>query len=136
MHKRNQGFTLLEIMLVVTIIALLLSAAIFKLKGNVEVSKKVRVQGDLQALGTQLKLYESINGFFPTSEQGLQALVAQPSTEPRPSRWTQLMDQLPKDPYGMPYIYLSPGKKHPTGYDLFSGGPDRTPDTSDDDWGG
>lgn len=123
-------------MLVVTIIALLLSAAIFKLRGNVEVSRAVRVQSDLQSIKTQLKLYESLNGFLPTSEQGLQALVAQPGTEPRPARWTQFLDSVPKDPWSKDYIFFNPGRRNPTGYDLYSAGPDRTSDTADDDWGG
>ena len=136
MRKKEQAFTLLEIMLVVTIIALLMGAAIYKLAGNVEVSRRVRVQADLQAFNTQLKLYQSLNGFYPSTEQGLQALVAPPSSDPKPSRWTQLMtDPLPKDPWNTPYIYFSPGRKNPNGYDLYSAGPDRTPDTADDDWG-
>ncbi|MEP7072100.1 MAG: type II secretion system major pseudopilin GspG [Verrucomicrobiota bacterium] len=135
MRRKNQAFTLLEIMLVVTIIALLMGTAIWRLAGNVEVGRKVRVQGDIQAISTQLKLYQSLNGFYPTTEQGLQALVTQPTTEPRPSRWTQLMTDVQKDPWAMPYVYVSPGKKNSTGYDLYSAGPDRTPDTGDDDPG-
>jgi len=136
MRKNRHAFTLLEIMLVVTIIALLMGAAIYRLAGNVEVSKHVKVQADIQAYNTQLKLYESLNGFFPTTEQGLQALVSPPTTEPRPTRWTQLMTDITKDPWGTPYIYLCPGRKNPNGYDLYSAGPDHTPDTADDDWGG
>jgi general secretion pathway protein G len=133
--KTNFAFTLLEIMLVVTIIALLLGAAIYKLSGNVEYARHVRVAADLQGINTQLKVYESMNGYFPTSEQGLQALVTQPSTDPRPARWYQLYSQLPKDPWQSNYVYRSPGTKNPTGYDLFSPGPDHLPDTADDDWG-
>jgi general secretion pathway protein G len=133
--KTNFAFTLLEIMLVVTIIALLLGAAIYKLSGNVEYARHVRVAADLQGINTQLKVYESMNGFFPTSEQGLQALVTQPSTDPRAARWYQLYSQLPKDPWQSNYVYRSPGTKNPTGYDLFSPGPDHLPDTADDDWG-
>ncbi len=62
MRRKNQAFTLLEIMLVVTIIALLMGTAIWRLAGNVEVGRKVRVQGDIQAISTQLKLYQSLNG--------------------------------------------------------------------------
>src|SRR5204862_8257292 len=123
----------LEIMLVVTIIALLMSAAIYKMVGNVEVSRHVKVQADLQATGTQLKLYQSLNGFYPTTDQGLQALVTPANSEPKPARWTQLMTDVQKDPWGMPYIYACPGRKNPSGYDLYSAGPDRTPDTADDD---
>ena len=76
-----------------------------------------------------------MNGFLPTTEQGLMALVMQPSSEPRPQRWYQLFKDMPKDPWGNNYIYLSPGRKNPTGYDLYSAGPDRKADTGDDDWG-
>jgi general secretion pathway protein G len=135
MRKKEHAFTLLEIMLVVAIIGLLMSAAIYKMVGNVEVSRHVKVQADLQGYNTQLKLYQSLNGFYPTTEQGLQALVSPPSTDPKPSRWTQLMTDVQKDPWGSPYVYYSPGRKNPNGYDLYSAGPDRTPDTGDDDWG-
>ena len=136
MRKNQRGFTLLEIMIVVSIIAVLLSLAIYKLKGNLEASKSVAVQADIQSIRTQLKVYESFNGFAPTTEQGLQALVVRPSTDPQPSRWTQLFDSVPKDPWHSDYIYLNPGRKNPGGYDLYSAGPDRLPDTADDDWGG
>ena len=138
MKKRtNQsGFTLLEIMLVVTIIALLLGAAIYKLGGNVEYARATRVAADMQGINTQLKLYESMNGFMPSTEQGLKALVQQASTEPRPTRWYQLYKELPKDPWNNEYVYLNPGRKNTTGYDLYSAGQDRKPDTADDNWGG
>lgn len=135
MKKPEQGFTLLEIMLVVTIIALLLGTAIFKLSGNVEYARHVRVQGDIQGISTQLKLYQSMNGFYPTTDQGLQALVTQPDTDPKPTRWYQLYSELPKDPWQSDYVYRCPGTKNPSGFDLYSAGPDRKPDTQDDDWG-
>jgi general secretion pathway protein G len=135
MRKNQQAFTLLEIMLVVTIIAILMGAAIYKLAGNVEIAKHTAVSADVQALGTQLKLYESMSGFFPTTEQGLQALVTQPETDPKPARWYQLFKEVPKDPWHNNYIYRCPGVKNPGGYDLFSAGPDRIPDTADDDGG-
>ena len=135
MRKNQQAFTLLEIMLVVTIIAILMGAAIFKLAGNVEIAKHTAVTADVQALGTQLKLYESMNGFFPTTEQGLQALVTPPETDPKPARWYQLFKEMPKDPWHNNYIYRCPGVKNPGGYDLFSAGPDRIADTGDDDPG-
>jgi general secretion pathway protein G len=131
----RSGFTLLEIMIVVTIIALLLGTAIYKLGGNVEYARHTRIQADIQGINTQLHLYESMNGFYPTTEQGLQALVSKATTEPVPSRWYQLYRELPKDPWQIPYIYRCPGIKHPESYDLFSAGPDRQPDTADDDWG-
>ena len=135
MRKKQQAFTLLEIMLVVTIIAILMGAAIYKLAGNVEIAKHTAVTADVQALGTQLKLYESMNGFFPTTEQGLQALVTPPESDPKPARWYQLFKEVPKDPWHNNYVYRCPGVKNPGGYDLFSAGPDRIADTTDDDGG-
>jgi general secretion pathway protein G len=136
MRKRRQdGFTLLEIMLVVTIISVLLGVAIYKFKGNVEFSQHVAVTSDIRGISTQLKLYQSLNGFMPSTQQGLQALVTQPSTEPAPQRWMQFFDSVPKDPWHNDYIYRCPGLRNPNGYDLFSAGPDRKPDTADDDWG-
>ena len=136
MRKNQSAFTLLEIMLVVTIIALLLGTAIYKLAGNVEYARHNRVAADIQSISTQLKLYESMNGFYPTTEQGIEALVVQPSTDPQPQRWYQLFKELPKDPWNNNYIYVNPGRKNPSGYDLYSAGQDRKPDTADDDWGG
>ncbi len=133
---KQQGFTLLEIMLVVSIIVIILGVAISKLGNTTGIAKSMRVQADVQAIKTQLQLYESMNGFFPTTEQGLQALVTQPQNDPRPTRWYQLFKEMPKDPWGSDYIYRDPGLKNPSGYDLYSAGPDRQPDTSDDDWGG
>jgi general secretion pathway protein G len=134
--KKQSAFTLLEIMLVISIIVVLLGVAINKLVGNIDLAKATRVQADIQAIGTQLKLYESMNGSPPTTEQGLQALVTQPSSDPRPQRWNQLLKEIPRDPWGNYYIYLSPGRKNATGYDLYSAGRDRKADTADDDWGG
>lgn len=135
MRKKEAAFTLLEIMIVVTIIAILGGLAIYKLAGNVEYAKHQAVATDIQSIGTQLKLYESMNGFMPSTEQGLQALVIQPQTDPKPSRWYQLFKDLPQDPWHNPYVYRNPGTKNPQSYDLFSAGPDRLPDTADDDWG-
>jgi general secretion pathway protein G len=135
LREKQQGFTLLEIMLVVTIIALLLGAAIYKLGGNVEYSRHVRVAADIQGINTQLKLYESMNGFFPTTDQGLQALVIQSDTDPKPTRWYQLYKDMPKDPWQNNYIYICPGIKNPNSYDLYSAGPSRKPGAGTDDWG-
>ncbi|MBA2623462.1 MAG: type II secretion system major pseudopilin GspG [Chthoniobacterales bacterium] len=132
-RKRNQaGFTLLEIMLVVGIIVIILGVAVSKLGNTTGIAKDMRVKADLQSISTQLKLYESVNGFLPTTEQGLQALVTPPDSDPKPTRWYQLFKELPQDPWSNNYIYLSPGRKNPTSYDLYSAGPDRKPDTTDD----
>lgn len=123
-------------MLVVGIIVIILGVAVGKLGNTTGVAKDMRVRADIQSISTQLKLYESVNGFLPTTEQGLQALVTPPETDPKPTRWYQLFKELPQDPWGSNYIYISPGRKNPTGFDLYSAGPDRKPDTADDNWGG
>src|SRR5947199_8574549 len=113
MKRKQQGFTLLEIMLVVTIIVLLRGTASYNLAGNVEYARHTRVQADIQSINTQLKLYQSMNGAYPTTEQSLQALVTQPETAPRPTGWYQLYKELPKEPWQNDYIYLNPGLKNP-----------------------
>ena len=137
MRKQNNrsGFTLLEIMIVVSIIVILLGLAIGKMGNPTGFAKATAVRADIQSIGTQLMQYEAMNGFYPTTEQGLQALVTQAESEPRPQRWYQFFKELPKDPWGNPYVYRCPGIKHPDKYDLYSAGPDRQPDTADDDWG-
>ncbi len=122
-------------MLVVTIIALLLGTAIYKFTPVVDWVKSVRVQSDIKSIRTALQTYQSTNGFYPTTEQGLQALVSRPSVDPIPERWFKFLESVPKDPWASPYVYRCPGTKNPDSYDLFSAGPDRTPDTADDDWG-
>jgi general secretion pathway protein G len=134
-RRKQQGFTLLEIMIVVGIIVILLGLAISKIGNPTGFAKQTAVRADVQAIGTQLQLYESMNGFYPTTEQGLLALVTQPTTDPSPTRWYQLFKQVPKDPWGSEYIYRCPGQRHPESYDLYSAGPDRKADTTDDDWG-
>ncbi len=131
-QKKSSGFTLIEIMLVVTIIVVLMGAAIALLTGNVEVAQEQRVMGDVQSIGTQLKLYETLNYFLPSTQQGIEALVKQPSGEPKPRRWKQLLKEVPVDPWGMSYQYRYPGTKNSDSYDLFSMGPDRKPNTDDD----
>jgi general secretion pathway protein G len=112
-------------MLVLGIIAVLVGSAIYLLAGNIDVAKEQRVDTDLQAIKTQLKVYEMMNYTFPSTQQGLEALVKKPSTEPVPRKWRQLLESVPLDPWGTPYHYENPGKQNPSGYDLYSFGPDR-----------
>jgi general secretion pathway protein G len=132
LRRHEAAYTLFEIMLVLGIIAVLVGSAVYLLVGNVDVAKKQRVDTDIQAITTQLKTYEMMNYRFPTTDQGLKALVERPSVEPVPTRWTKLMSQEPIDPWGTPYVYLCPGKIHPDSFDIYSLGPDRVP--SDDDY--
>lgn len=135
MKNRQSAFTLLEIMLVVAIIGVLLGAAIYKMAPSLDIAKGMRTRADIQSLRTALMSYSGANGFYPTTEQGLQALVVAPDTEPVPMSRRHYIDEVPKDAWGMEYIYRNPGIRNPNGYDLFSAGPDRKPDTTDDDWG-
>lgn len=130
--RRTAAFTLLEIMLVVAIIMLLLGAGAFFLGDFIGVGRTARAQADVSTLTTSLRTYQMMNGFFPSSGQGLNALVNQPGGEPKPRVWNQLMTQLPKDPWGNDYVYVAPGRKNPKGFDLYSKGPDGVDGTDDD----
>ena len=130
-RKREDAYTLFEIMLVLGIISVLVGSAIYLLVNNIDVAKEQRVDSDFQAITTQLKTYEMMNYTFPTTEQGLEALVKRPSGEPEPRKWRQLMESVPLDPWGNPYKYRNPGTVNPNGFDLYSWGADRR--ESDDD---
>ena len=131
---RTHGFTLLEMIIVIGIIVLLLGLAINKMGGALDIGKETRVKGDIQTLTIALRMYNAQNGFYPTTEQGLKALVVQPVTEPRPRNWRSAFDdgKVPRDPWDNEYNYVNPGKHNPNGFDIFSSGPDRIPNTDDD----
>jgi general secretion pathway protein G len=131
-HPRAAGFTLIEIVIVLTIISILAAGSIYMLKGNVDVAKETRVDGDLQNIMTQLQLYEARNMRAPTTEQGIKALVEKPTTEPLPEKWTALLEAVPKDPWGMEYKYRFPAQKSKKPYDVWSSGKDLTDGTEDD----
>src|SRR5215471_2016991 len=103
--RRPRGFTLLEIMLVVAIIMLLLGAGVFYMSNQFDLATTARVKADLNTYTTNLKIYQMTNGFLPTTQQGLQALVVIPATEPKPKQWVQLSTKTLKDPWGEEYIY-------------------------------
>ena len=131
--SRNQaGFTLLEIMMVVMIIALLAGAAIYAMKDQFGVAGDAKARSDINGLNTALMMYRAKNGFYPTTEQGLKALVQKPESEPRPRNWSQSFNEVPKDAWQSEYIYEQPGKRSGDEYDLYSPGPDRKPGTPDD----
>jgi len=121
--NKNHGFTLLEMMLVVMIIALLLAAAVHFMGGDLDYAQGVRVKTDVDSISTQLKLYQGENGFLPTTEQGLEALVTRPDTDPKPSQWHQLFPRVMEDPWHNPYVYENPGKHNPDSFDVYSLGP-------------
>ena len=127
------AFTLLEIMLVVMIIALLAGSAIYLMRGNVDQARYTRVEADIEGIKTQLQLYEVNNGGMPSTEQGLKALVQRPSGDPQPRKWRQLMPEIPLDPWGVEYQLRNPAlKSTKDGYDVFSCGKDKKPNTDDD----
>jgi len=130
-QSSRSGFTLLEIMLVVMIIALLASAAIYLMGDNLGIAQDVKAKSDIQAISTQLTLYRAQNGFYPSTQQGIAALVNRPDSDPVPNSWRQLMKQVPMDPWGNQYGYASPGS-HNADFDLYSYGADRKPNTADD----
>ena len=121
---RAAAFTLVEIVLVITIIAVLGAAAIYKIKGTVDVAKETRIESDIKNVVTQLKTYEARNTTPPTTEQGLKALVEMPTVEPLPSKWTQLLEESPKDPWNHELRYVYPAKRSKQDYDVFSVGKD------------
>lgn len=131
---RSRGYTLFEIMLVLGIISILVGSAIYMLVGNLDVAREQRVDADRQTISTQLRTYEVMNYTMPTTDQGLEALVKAPTSEPKPRRWKRLLEKVPLDPWGTPYVYRNPSKlNNDKGYDLYSLGPDKK--ESDDDIG-
>lgn len=123
--KQNKAFTLIEIMLVVIIIAALSAMVVPRLVGRSEQAKVAVAKSDISSnLSTALKLYELDNGNFPTSAQGVQALRTKPVATPIPSNWNgPYLEKDPLDPWGNPYVYVSPGRHRPD-YDLSSQGRD------------
>ena len=142
MFARNKsGFTLIEIMLVVIIIMVLAAMVVPNLAGRGEQARQAAAQMDIDVnLATALDLYEFDNGRFPTTEQGLRALLERPVSAPEPMSWNGpylKRRRIPRDPWGNEYVYMSPGTHNAKSYDLFSHGPDGIAGTDDDivNWG-
>ena len=130
--KRRSAFTLIEMMAVVFIIGLLLVYFIPKFGGNINKARKDTAKSVVRGvLNTALNSYEMENGNFPTTEQGLKALVEKPSSDPAPQSWRKYLEVVPLDPWQKDYVYVCPGVHNTDSYDLSSLGPDRAP--SDDD---
>lgn len=133
-RRRNSGFTLVELVIVITIIAVLAGSGIYLVVGFVDDAKYQRVDSDLKALDLALKSYERNNYFKPpTQDQGLMALVERPSGDPQPERWRAYLDEPMLDPWGNEYQYRIPAEKSSKKYDIFSLGEDGI--ESDDDVG-
>lgn len=130
----SAGFTLVELVIVITIIAVLAGSGIFLIIGFVDDAKYQRVDSDIKALDLALKSYERNNYFKPpTEEQGLMALVERPSGDPQPERWRAYLDEPMLDPWGNQYQYRFPAQQSSKKYDLYSLGEDGV--ESDDDVG-
>ncbi|MGC2167282.1 MAG: type II secretion system major pseudopilin GspG [Gallionella sp.] len=115
-HNRramSRGFTLIEIMVVVVIMGILAALVVPKLMGRTDDARLVAAKQDIATLMQALKLYKLDNQHYPTTEQGLQALIVKPPSGPAADGWKAggYIDKLPKDPWGHPYQYLSPGIK-------------------------
>ncbi|WP_395717930.1 type II secretion system major pseudopilin GspG [Prosthecobacter sp.] len=130
--KFRPGFTLIEIVITLTIIAILASGSIYLLKGQIDSAKDTRVDSDLQAIGLALQSYESRALRMPTTEQGLKALVEKPTIEPIPENYRAFMEEMPKDPWGQEYKYRFPAQKSKKPYDVWSVGADGQDGTEDD----
>jgi general secretion pathway protein G len=118
------GFTLIEIMIVIVIMGIMASLIVPKIMGRPDEARIVASKQDIASIMQALKLYKLDNQRLPSTEQGLQALVTKPSSPPVPSNWKAdgYLDRVPKDPWGNPYQYLSPGLHGDI--DVFSFGPD------------
>ncbi len=123
----QRGFTLIEIMVVVVIMGILAALVVPKLMGRTDDARITAARQDISTLMQALKLYKLDNQRYPTTEQGLQALISKPTNGPAAPNWKTggYVDKLPNDPWGNPYQYMSPGVKGEV--DVFSFGADGQP---------
>lgn len=123
----QRGFTLIEIMVVVVIMGIMAALVVPKLMGRADDARITAAKQDISTIIQALKLYKLDNQHYPTTEQGLQALISKPTGGPAANNWKTggYLDKLPKDPWGNPYQFLSPGIKGEV--DVFSLGADGQP---------
>jgi general secretion pathway protein G len=128
---RARGFTLIEIMVVVAILGILAALIVPKVIGRSDEARVVAAKQDIGTLMQALKLYRLDNQRYPSTEQGLAALLAKPTAAPLPANWKTggYLDRLPRDPWGNPYQYLQPGLHAEV--DIFSFGADGQPGGAD-----
>lgn len=109
LRKASRGFTLIELMVVLVIIGVLAALIVPNVLDRADDARVTAARTDIANLQQALKLYKLDNQRFPSTEQGLQALVRRPTVEPIPPNWRASLDKLPNDPWGRPYQYLNPG---------------------------
>lgn len=128
----SKGFSLIEVMVVILIIGIMTAIVAPNILGNQEEAQLKKAAVDIRQLESALEMYKLRNNVFPTTEQGLEALVSEPTIEPLPRNYPQggFIKSLPEDPWGNPYNLLSPGEVGIV--DIFSNGPDFEPGTDDD----
>ena len=110
-HALHRGFTLIELMVVLVIIGVLAALIVPNVIGRADDARVTAAKTDVNNVMQALKLYRLDNQRYPTAEQGLQALLARPTTGPAAPNWKPYVEKLPNDPWGRPYQYLNPGIK-------------------------
>lgn len=126
-RQRARGFTLIEVMVVVAILGILAAIVVPRIMDRPDEARVVKARQDIRVMESALQLYRLDNFQYPTSEQGLEALVSKPGSPPEPKSWKSggYLERLPKDPWGNEYQYLSPGVHGPI--DIFTYGADGSP---------
>lgn len=134
-RRLSAGFTLLELLIVMALIALLAGISVPVYLGRAEGARQEKVKADFSTIATALSLYKLDNGMLPTTEQGLRALVEKPSLSPRPSHYRQggYMREVPPDPWGGAYRYLRPSRDGEKEFGLYSLGADGKEGGKDED---
>ncbi|MES2523830.1 MAG: type II secretion system major pseudopilin GspG [Gemmatimonadota bacterium] len=126
--RRRGGFTLIEVLVVIVVIAILATLVAPNIFRNVSDARTATARTQIESFGAALDSYRLDNGTYPTTQQGLDALWQRPAVNP-PANWKQpyLRKAVPRDPWGRPYLYASPGQVNPQTYDLQSLGADGKP---------